>query len=405
MKIVAVLENVITAGGAFNQALTAIIQMQRICDGRFDFEVFSTQAENVDELEQYGINCTCVRISWVDKLIGDLSNRRWWPSIQSRMRLCGPFEKQLKAHRCDIAYFLTQSSRSGFLQQTNYISTVFDLCHRDSPEFPEVRSSGEFQDRERHFKANIHQALALITVSEGLSELVSRRYGVDRERCLAMPMSPSQFLQFDRETDKRAVLEKYQLDEPYFFYPAQFWAHKNHIRILEALIHLRNEGILIRVVFSGGDKGNRKHIESCVSKHSLADQVRFLGFVPAIDMRGLYEGCVAVVMPTYFGPANLPPLEAWATGRPLICSSQMKEQAGEAAICVNPDDAVELAAAMKACNVPVTASELVKKGALRLRQIEDERAVCEAELANRLLQFEIRRRCWAQNEAKSISVS
>jgi glycosyltransferase involved in cell wall biosynthesis len=163
---------------------------------------------------------------------------------------------------------------------------------------------------------------------------------------------------------------------------------------LEALVLLREAGINLRLVFAGSDQGNRSHIENLVTRYSLIDQVRFLGFVPVEHMRGLYEGCLAVVMPTYFGPSNLPPLEAWMIGKPLVYSAHLKEHAGKAAILVNPDDATELAGAMRACTDPEISSSLVKLGTLRLRQIEQRRKDGETELSNRLLQFEVRRKCW-----------
>lgn len=55
-------------------------------------------------------------------------------------------------------YFLTQSANSAMFQRTNFITTVFDLCHRDSPEFPEVRSKGQFFARERHVRNNVDEA-------------------------------------------------------------------------------------------------------------------------------------------------------------------------------------------------------------------------------------------------------
>jgi glycosyltransferase involved in cell wall biosynthesis len=184
------------------------------------------------------------------------------------------------------------------------------------------------------------------------------------------------------------------LEEGYFFYPAQFWAHKNHVRILEALVLLREAGTKLRLVLTGGDKGNRAYIENLSVRYSLDDQVRFLGFTPAEHMRGLYEGCMAVVMPTYFGPTNLPPLEAWTLGKPLVYSSHLKEQAGNAAVYANPDSATELAAAMKACTDPDTVTRLVLNGTIRLHEIEQQRRISEIALTNRLLQFEARRKCW-----------
>lgn len=398
MKIIAVLESSATSGGAFNQGLNAIMQMNRICEGRFEFEVFTSHVENITFLEKLGFDCVVFGLperSFREKLLARVKRLSWWGARQSPENIFVSLEKKLIEHGADLVYFLTHSEGPEALKQLNYITTAFDLCHRDTPEFPEVRGFGQFHNRERYFKNNLAPALLVITESEHLSDLLLRRYGIDHERCLAMPTSPAPFLQDQFNVDTRLVLKEYGLEEGYFFYPAQFWAHKNHVRILEALVLLREAGVNLRMVFVGSDQGNRSHIENLVARHLLNEQVKLLGFVPAEHMRALYVGCTAVIMPTYFGPTNLPPLEAWMIGKPLIYSAHLKEHAGEAAIYANPDSATELAEAMKACTDPEISASLVKLGALRLRQIEQQRESSETELINRLLQFEARRRCWA----------
>lgn len=394
MKVIAILENDISGGGGFNQALNAILQMKRICKGRFEYEVFTTQSKNINYLEKIGIHAVSFSFSFVDRLLTRLALNPWWHFMQHRLRLIGQFEKKLMQHRCDLVYFVTPSGPSLALQRLNYITTVWDLAHRDTPEFPEVRDFNQFQIRERNYQNSLASAFVILTDSLRLADAVSRRYGVDSERLLAMPFAPSPFLVDSLAVDKATVLKKYGLEEDYFFYPGQFWAHKNHIRILEALLILRGSGVKLKVIFSGGDKGNCSHVEDFVAKHALGEQIKLLGFVPAEEMRGLYEGCIAVVMPTYFGPTNLPPLEAWVIGKPLIYSAHLKEQVGEAAICVNPDDAGELAEAMRACTNSKYCANLIKLGGLRLRQIEQQRTAAESELLSRMLLFEVRRRCW-----------
>lgn len=56
MKIIEILEVNITSRGAFSQGLNAILQMKRICDGGFDFEVFSTHNENIEHLSRVGVS-------------------------------------------------------------------------------------------------------------------------------------------------------------------------------------------------------------------------------------------------------------------------------------------------------------------------------------------------------------
>lgn len=394
MKIVAVLEDDVEVGGGFNQALNAIQQMQRICEGHFEFEVLVKKASGAAELESLGIPAASFAFTLPDRLFLYLSANLWTRRLLRRWRLVSSFEKRLILRRCDLAYFVRQSVLPGMLQQLNYVTTLFDLCHRDSPEFPEVRAFGEFQVREHYFQTHLSGAVIVLADSAALAVAASRRYGLDADRLLAMPFAPAAFLDERTSNDKPAVLLKYGLAEGYLFYPAQFWAHKNHIRILEALVLLRNRGQRPEVVFCGGDKGNLRHVERYVEQNDLHSQVRFLGFVPAQDMRGLYEASAAVLMPTYFGPTNLPPLEAWAMGKPLIYSARCAEHAGDAALCVDPDDGEDLAQAIQRLSDPEFSADLARRGSRRFQQLQQERAEAEAELLRRLRLFEARRRCW-----------
>ena len=394
MKIIAVLEDEIDVGGGYNQSLNAILQMQRICSGRFEFEVFTNKKKNNDHLTKLGLQTEVFSISIVDKLVFQFCLHPWWHQLQDRLKLLSSFEKALIKHGCDLVYFVKQTNLSVMLQKLNFMTTLFDLCHRDAPEFPEVREFGTFQAREHYFNTHLTGAVTVLTDSPALADKAVLRYGIDRERLLPMPFSPAPFLDVRVANDMKLVLRKYELAEGYMFYPAQFWAHKNHIRILEALVILRDGGRHLKAVFAGGDKGNRAHVEKFVRKMALLEQVRVLGFVPAEDMRGLYEGCGLVVMPTYFGPTNLPPLEAWTIGKPLVYSSYFREQAGEAAICADPDDAKGLALAMETALKTETSAKLIELGALQLQKMEKQRADAEVELVRRLNQFELRRKCW-----------
>lgn len=394
MKLVAILDDDAASGGGFNQALNAIIQMRDLCAGRYAFEVFTTRKSNVDVLRKLDVSVETFRFSLADKLLSYLSPSPWWHPFQFRLKMRGRFEKMLMRRGCDLVYFVNPTARPNVLQRLNFIATVWDSCHRDNPEFPEVHESAVFWVHERLSRTTLPQAYAVVTDSPELAAAISHRYGIDAERLLPMPFAPAPFLAATGSTEKSTVLEKYGLEEGYFFYPAQLWPHKNHIRILQALLLLRSRGHRLRVTFAGGDQGNRAHVERFLGENALRDQVRLLGFVPGEDMRGLYEGCRAVVMPTYFGPTNIPPLEAWLIGKPLIYSSQFREQAEDAALYVDPDDADALARAMHACLDDATCGTLASVGAARLRQIEQQRKDAETVLLARLRQFEARRSCW-----------
>ena len=331
--------------------------------------------------------------SLVDKFLAKFSLNEVWQIIQKYIKIIGSFERKLIKHDCDLVYFVNPTGSMFTLQKLNYIATVWDLCHRDTPEFPEVRYFNEFFVRERMLNY-LSSAVAILVDCENSANSISYRYNIDNERLLSMPFMPSYSLGVDLSKTKEDVLNIYNLDTKYFFYPAQFWPHKNHIRILEALLILKKKGYIHTVVFCGDDKGNKNYIKKIVERNNLDNQVRFLGFVPAEHMRGLYEGCQAVIMPTYFGPTNLPPLEAWMLGKPLIYSAQFSKQVKDAAILVDPDDASQLATAITSCKDKDYRKKLINAGQLRIKELNNERQTSEASLLERLKQFEKRLKCW-----------
>jgi glycosyltransferase involved in cell wall biosynthesis len=395
IKIIAIITTEIGSGGGFDQSLNAIVQMQRLSITRFDFEVFTLAESSVKYLNRIGVKTTAVKITYFDRLLAKLSQNSFWQGIQARIKLIAPLEKKLLEHGCGVVYFVAPGNLSAGLQKLNYITTVWDLCHRETPEFPEVRDFNTFFIREKNYQHNFGPALFTVTDSERLADMASHYYGIERNRFIAMPFAPTPFLEKVYALQSADVSKKYSLEAEYFFYPAQFWAHKNHIRILQALLILRDDhSWKPNVVFSGKDCGNLAHIEKFIQTNRLESQVKILGFVPSTDMRGLYENAMAVVMPTYFGPTNLPPLEAWSLGIPLIYSAQLIEQTGNAALLIDPDNAIELAEAMLQCTKSEIRDQLISAGYQRLADIAVQRASAEEELCKILDKFAARRECW-----------
>jgi glycosyltransferase involved in cell wall biosynthesis len=66
------------------------------------------------------------------------------------------------------------------------------------------------------------------------------------------------------------------------------------------------------LVFVGADKGNYQYIRELADELAISAQIYFLGFVPQEDLISLYRKAFAIAYVTFFGPENLPPLEAFA---------------------------------------------------------------------------------------------
>jgi glycosyltransferase involved in cell wall biosynthesis len=219
-----------------------------------------------------------------------------------------------------------------------YIATVWDIQHRLQPWFPEVSQSGIWHAREGYYSTYLRRACYILTPNVVGQNELSLFYGIPSERFRLLP-HPSPLIEYipDEETVHR-LLTKYHLPKGYLFYPAQFWAHKNHANLLLALQILKdNFGQKKHLVLVGSDQGNLEYIRNLTQTLGLEEQVHFLGFVPRDDLIALYHGAFALTYTSLFGPENLPPLEAFRCACPVIISDYngARQQLGDAALFVN----------------------------------------------------------------------
>jgi PAS domain S-box-containing protein len=229
-----------------------------------------------------------------------------------------------------------------------YVMAVHDLQHRLQPEFPEVSADGEWEYREYLFRNGCRYATLIIADSNvGKEDILNfyGAYGVTADRVKVLPYLPATYLAVDvSETERQRVRAIYDLPDRYLFYPAQFWPHKNHARIVQALGLLKTDyRIDAPIVFCGsldGEITERTYNEvmSLGSGLGMESEIHYLGYVPDEDMSSLYAGAVALVMPTFFGPTNIPVLEAWALGCPVLTSDirGIREQVADAALLADP---------------------------------------------------------------------
>ena len=94
---------------------------------------------------------------------------------------------------------------------------------------------------------------------------------------------------------------------------------------------------------------NQEYIEHCAQKLNLSSQVHFLGFVDNEELPYLYKQSLALVMPTYFGPTNLPPEEASILECPILYSDlpDLKEQVIGRALLMDLKDPYDMARKLK----------------------------------------------------------
>ena len=318
MNIAVFFEQQLKSGGGFQQSLSVVELLSKYNRKKYNFIIYTNHRDNINILKKYNIRIKFFKINKIRKLI--LLIRRFLILNNIfHFKTLNYIEKQLFCDKIDICYFLAPSKIPFFLEKLNYVFTVWDLSHRDMPEFPEVRDNFEFEKRELIYQNLIKKAFAIIADSKVGKNNIMRRYTIDENRVYVAPFLPSkQTSEMKKNIDIRKI---FQLNYKYIFYPAQFWAHKNHIYILDSLKILNDKyGKRITAVFIGSDKGNLSYILDYAKRLGIQSQIHYLGFVREEYYANLFQNSLALVMPTYFGPTNIPPLEAFKLEVPVFYS-------------------------------------------------------------------------------------
>ncbi len=357
LKLAVLFDERIHAGGGYQQALNAALLIKDLPADLVEPIFFSTVSENLETLRSFGVESYALSLPlWKRATVRLRRLVRNQPALKAIQKVSeyNAFERAFIDHGIDLVYFLSPNGMVNDLERLNYMMTVWDLCHRDSPEFPEVRSDREFDKREDFYRSTLPRAVAILVDSPSGKENLVRRYGTDENRVHVVPFAPAQGTGSSRENGHTGVLDvgrKYDLSVPYVYYPAQFWPHKNHVYLLQGLRSLEDEyGHRVGAIFSGGDAGNLAYVKKTAEALELSDRVRFAGFVPNEEVPRLYRQALALVMPTYFGPTNLPPLEAFSLGVPVLYSDRpgMREQVGDAALMMDLREPGSMAAHLHA---------------------------------------------------------
>jgi len=340
INIALIFDQEVASGGGYQQGLNAAILALKINPKLAKISVFHTKKNISNKLKENGIDSEFIDISLIKKFYLYIKTTAKYRIIYKLLKLVVDFnffESFLEEKKIDLVYFISPSRFALDLEKINFIFTIWDLCHREHVEFPEIKLNGEFENRELRINYATKRAVSIIVDSDYGKLNLAKTYSIAEKRISVIPFEPNLEVKKNNISTRTIsdLIAKYKIKNKYIFYPAQFWPHKNHIYILKAVKILEmNHKIKIDIVFSGGDKGNKEKIKLFAKKLGIQQRLLFTGFISNAELIAFYKNSIALVMPTYFGPTNLPPLEALNLGVPVIYSdlNGLKEQVGDAAL-------------------------------------------------------------------------
>jgi glycosyltransferase involved in cell wall biosynthesis len=198
---------------------------------------------------------------------------------------------------------------------------IYDFQHL---RLPELFSDADRRDRDEAF-LSLCRSSSLVAVS-------SENALSDLKAFFPACASKARVLRFVANVDATSATpadvlrRKYQLPDSFIYLPNQFWKHKNHATVIQALGILKRRGTQALVVCSGASMDYRHpehftRLTEMVTAMDLHQSFRVLGVVPYNDLLGLVRSCTAVLNPSLFEGWSTTVEEAKSSGKLVILSS------------------------------------------------------------------------------------
>ena len=320
MNLGIIVESTPKYGGEWHNSINVIKRLKLFLPKDINIRIYCINAKSIKAMQSYQINASFLKINFFDKIIKFLYRRFFFFNISTS------FEKKLIKDSIDCVYFTNFSANLILVNKINFIPTVLDLAHLNFRNFPEVGGK-VFYNREWLLKKFLKKSFLIISDSKKLKDKINKIYKIKKDKILIMPYLYSSSLKIKKKNSL--------FNFNFLFYPANFWKHKNHDFIIEALRILKSK-YKLKCIFTGYDKGYLNNLEYKIKNYKLKNDILIYKNSSDIMLNNFYNNCEAVIMPTFFGPTNIPPVEAWFMKKPLIYSHHLKDHARDAALYVDP---------------------------------------------------------------------
>jgi glycosyltransferase involved in cell wall biosynthesis/cyclopropane fatty-acyl-phospholipid synthase-like methyltransferase len=247
--------------------------------------------------------------------------------------------------------------------------------------FPQYFAPGVLRWRRANFWPSVVRARVVLTISEFTKKTILEKYGISPDKIVVLDLDAARTFKLPCTPRAEAAFHEFRLPAAYFFYPANFWPHKNHANLLRALQILRKTNPDVALVFTGEEVPDPAPVLRMAAELGLSDAVRYLGHVDREILVPLYQHALGLSFVSQFEGCGLPILEAFNCGTPVIAShaASCPEIAGDAGLFVDSGQPGEIAAAMfQFVRDDALREELKRRGKLRAADRSWERTIAVA---------------------------
>src|SRR6185369_1422158 len=274
----------------------------------------------------------------------------------------------LKRQNVDVVH--VPHHEAPFFNPSKLVVTMHDCVHLLFPH----EDSSKFRNY-RHYlqtKRVVETAKHVLAVSKSTKEDLINIFELPESKISVVHNALDERFAFIHTTEERKhVLERYQLKEPFVLYSGKIRPHKNIHRLIEAFAVLKSELMdderykNLKLIIIGDELSKHQYLRLTVIRSGVQQDVRFFGFVPYPILRVFYQSASLFAFPSLYEGFGLPPLEAMANRTAVIASnsSSLPEVLDDAAVLVNPENVFDIARGMKSILLDeLIRQKLVQKG-------------------------------------------
>lgn len=270
---------------------------------------------------------------WQYKVFGP---KKLWTLTGLQKKL---LEEKAKGHLPNV--FFTPSHYTPLYMPLPSVISIMDLAFE---KFSEYFTRKDYLQLKYWTQASVMIASKILTISEHTKKDICAQYAVSPDKVVVTyPGYDAQRFNAkvkSQKTKVKSTIKKYKIAEPYLIYLGTLQPRKNLVRLVEAFSRIKKDNyqlVLTGMIHEGRGGWMYQDIFDKVKELGLEKRVIFTGYVPDEVVPYLLAGSTTYVLPSLYEGFGIPPIEAMATGVPVVVSkvSSLPEICGEAPIYID----------------------------------------------------------------------
>jgi glycosyltransferase involved in cell wall biosynthesis len=283
------------------------------------------------------------------------------------------FLKRLFTPKFDIFHTTTFTVPPKYMYK-KLIVTIYDVSFYTHPQFHMKENVDHCQ---RGTIEAVKKADVIIAISNSTKNDLIKYFDCSPDKIIVTHLGYDKLFDQKISLDKKNTsLSKHKIKKPFIFHLGSLEPRKNTLGLIKAY-HLLPKKLqeTYQLIIGGGKGWMNNEINEYVLKHKMDNNVKFIGYVPDADLPALFQSAKCFVYPSFYEGFGIPPLEAMASGCPVLVSdvSCLPEIYGDSVLYCHPNNVEEMEKKLKSL-LTDNHSELIKRGLIRSKKYSWEKA-------------------------------